>query len=69
LGLRQSWRIDRKGREEVMEKGRGIFMDQVSAKGQCKATAAMEPANRYSRDQYTQDLYSPRWRGPFEGYR
>lgn len=52
-----------------MEKGRGIFMDQVPATGQGKASAAMEPANRYSRDQYTQDLYSPRWRGPFEGYR
>ena len=50
-----------------MEKGRGIFMDQVSAKGQCKATAAMEPANRYSRDQYTQDLYAPGGEGPSKG--
>jgi len=51
-----------------MQNARGVFMNQVPATT-CDKVPTVEPGNRHSQDQYSQDLFDPKWRGPFEGYR
>ena len=54
-----------------MQKSRDVFTNQTTAKGNTMTQGTTShPAGNWQKQGYdSQELYSPRWRGPFEGYR
>ncbi|GEM_PF-1498362 len=54
-----------------MQKSRDVFTNQTTGKGNTmtQGTTVNQAGNWQMQGNQSQELYSPRWRGPFEGYR
>jgi hypothetical protein len=70
MGMRPHLGKSRKGRKK-MQKSRDVFTNQTTGKENTmtQGTTVNQAGNWQMQGNQSQELYSPRWRGPFEGYR